>query len=63
MNQERPKEERERRLRYLAKHGPVKAQICQVYGQRIVEIYLSRGFHEISEEEFNELVRQIKEKQ
>lgn len=48
------------RLRYMAHYGGEKPLICQIRGQRIVEIYRGRGFVEIDKAEFNRLVEIVK---
>lgn len=49
------KETRKQVLRYVARYGGIKTLVCAVYGQRIVEIYLRRGFVEIDKETFNRI--------
>lgn len=56
-----PKELSEGRLRYMARYGGVKLVICQIKGQRIIEIYQGRGFEEINREEFKRLVPIVKQ--
>lgn len=48
-------------LRYMCREGVQKTLIARVVGQEIVKIYERRGFVEIEKEEFNRLVKVLKE--
>lgn len=51
-----PKKKPKKRPRCFARYDGEKTQICRVKGQqRIINIYLQRGFVEVSEEEFNRI--------
>lgn len=50
------KEPSEGRLRFMARYGGAKLVICQIKGQRIIEIYERRGFEEITRAEFKRLI-------
>jgi hypothetical protein len=56
------KEPAKGRMRYMARYGAAKTLICQIKGQRIVEIYERRGFVEIGKEEYRSLAASMKEK-
>jgi len=58
---EAPKAGRYRGLCYMARYSGATPLIAQIKGQKIVAIYRSRGYVEISYEEYKQLAKSIRE--
>lgn len=53
---EAAKETPNKALRHFTRYGGAKTLICRVKGiRRIIDIYVQRGFVEVSEEEYNRI--------
>lgn len=56
-----PLERSKWRMYYMARYSGAKPQIVQLAGKKYLEIYVGRGFEEITREEFKRLVPIVKQ--